>query len=216
MNQATNYMRVTGPHRCVRCEGFECETSEEMTAHLDSKHPGWKTETLTPETYAKYVNPGQPASEEIADAKVIHITNEELRDALKILLTEALPGCNDKVMSGHAWVDMLYEEAAQRQSQQRFEAATKTIHFQPPPGPPSMIIFSKCPKGHPVERISGHLFGCHGCGVGNTWGIWEVIGTNRGGVKGTPGLRHVVDPLTLQLAFMIQRTRQALNPKEKK
>lgn len=53
MTEQSNYMRVVGPHYCIRCEGFECETSEEMMEHLNSKHPGWMTETLRPEMMTK-------------------------------------------------------------------------------------------------------------------------------------------------------------------
>ena len=103
MNQATNYMRVTGPHRCIRCEGFECETSEELTAHLDSKHPGWMTEILRPEMCEQPTMNPNTTPEEMAKKLFEHLTVDclckdvappnanECRKCATEIITEFLP-----------------------------------------------------------------------------------------------------------------------------
>ena len=71
MTDKLNYMRVVGPHRCIRCDKFECDTSEEMTGHLNSKHPGWMTETLRPEMADPKTEPTDADRERIAKALFI-------------------------------------------------------------------------------------------------------------------------------------------------
>lgn len=58
MADKLNYMRVIGPHCCIRCD-FKCDTSEEMTEHLNSKHPGWMTERLQPDMVAPKPEPNE-------------------------------------------------------------------------------------------------------------------------------------------------------------
>ena len=70
-----NYMRIVGPHCCIRCD-FKCAESEEMTEHLNSNHPGWMTEMLRPEMF---VQPTKDLGNQPKDRA------QELAEAIKIV-----------------------------------------------------------------------------------------------------------------------------------
>ena len=107
VSESANYMRVVGPHCCIRCD-FKCDTSDEMTEHLNSKHPGWMTEKLRPEMFT------EPTKE-----RALGLEPSEALWAIRKLVqcTKDDPCAYDNSCKNHRQLsDLLHKESAQREA----------------------------------------------------------------------------------------------------